>query len=221
MLKVIITGTSGMVGKGVLLECLDSPEVEKVLIVNRKSIGLTHAKLREVLVSDFMDLAKIEAELAGYNACYFCLGISAAGQSEKSYTVITHDLTLHFARTVLNHNTDLTFCYVSGEGTDSKEKSRMMWARVKGKTENALLALPFKNTYLFRPGLIQPKRGAQAKSAMVRFFYTILTPLYPIFNLFPKRFTDTIRIGRAMINVSLNGYEKRHLTAEDINKLAQ
>ena len=221
MLKVIITGTSGMVGKGVLLECLDSPEVEKVLIVNRRSIGHTHEKLTELLVSDFMNLSSIEPELAGYDACYFCLGISAAGQSEESYTAITFDLTLHFADTLLARNPDFIFCYVSGDGTDSKEKSVMMWARVKGKTENTLLERPFKDAYMFRPGIIEPKRGVEATSKSVNFFYKIMRPIFPFLQKFKGSFTDTSRIGLAMINVTLKGNEKKVLTIGDINALAE
>ena len=210
-----------MVGRGVLLECLDSPDVDKVLIVNRSSIGLEHAKLEEVLVDNFTDLSSIDADLAGYNACYFCLGVSAAGMSEESYTKITYDLTLHFANTLLKLNDGLTFCYVSGAGTDSSESSRMMWARVKGKTENDVLKLGFKDAYAFRPGIIQPKRGTRAKAAGVNFFYALMTPLFPLINLFPGALTDSAKIGQAMLNVTLNASAKKHLGARDINSLAK
>ncbi|PCH96251.1 MAG: epimerase [Bacteroidetes bacterium] len=221
MLQVIITGTTGMVGKGVLLECLDSPDVDKVLIVNRSTIGLEHPKLKEVLVNDFMDLTSIEAELAGYNACYFCLGVSAAGMSEENYTKLTYDLTLYFATTLLDLNSDMCFCYVSGVGTDTTETSSMMWARVKGKTENAILDLGFKDAYAFRPGMIEPKRGVRGKAAVANFFYAIMTPLFPLINLIPGALTDSAKIGQAMLNVTLSGSEKKHLGAADINKLAR
>ena len=209
-----------MVGKGVLLECLDRPEVEKVLMVNRRSVPLTHEKLSEVLVPDFFDLTEIETDLTGYNACYFCLGISAAGESEESYTRITHDLTLNFAETILKLNSELTFCYVSGDGTDSKEKSLMMWARVKGKTENDLLAMDFKDAYAFRPGIIQPMRGVKATLRSVNFFYKLLGPIFPLMQKFPRLLTDTAKIGQAMINVTLKEHEKRVLNVRDINELA-
>ena len=157
-IKAIITGSTGMVGKGVLLECLESPHVESVLVINRHSVDLKHEKLKEIIHTDFQDLSAIEEQLTGYNTCYFCLGVSAAGMSEKDYSRITYDLTLNFAQTLLKLNPELTFCYISGAGTDSSEKGRMMWARVKGKTENALLALPFKAAYMLRPAFIQPMK---------------------------------------------------------------
>lgn len=209
-----------MVGKGVLLECLDSNEVEKVLIVNRQSIGLSHEKLTEVLVPDFFDLVAIEKELEGYNTCYFCLGISAAGESEDSYSKITYDLTLNFAKTILKLNTELKFCYVSGAGTDSSEKSSMMWARVKGKTENALLGLGFKDAYMFRPGIIQPLRNVKAKSGIVNFSYMLMGPLFSIFQKFPNLATDTVKVGKAMINIVLNPQEKKVIGGYEINMLA-
>ncbi|NQV38237.1 MAG: epimerase [Candidatus Marinimicrobia bacterium] len=219
MIKAIITGSSGMVGQGALLECLDSSDVSDVLVINRRPINIKHPKLKELLVDDFFDLSSIEKELSGYNACFFCLGTSAAGMSEEKYQHITYDLTLHFAETILKHNPGLTFCYVSGTGTDSQENSRMMWARVKGKTENDLLKLPFKAAFMFRPGYIQPLRGIKTKTKVYQIFYALLKPLYPILKHFPKFVTDTTKVGQAMIHVALSGYEKPHLESVDINFL--
>jgi len=221
MIKAIITGSTGMVGKGTLLECLDSPKVESILVINREPVGVQHEKLREVIHSDFFDLSSIENELSGYNACFFCLGVSSAGLSEEKYHKLTYDLTLNFAKTVLKLNPEMTFCYVSGTGTDSTEKGNTMWARVKGKAENALLAMPFKSAYMFRPGYIQPLRGIKSKTALYNASYLITTPFYPLLKrLFPKFITNTELVGKAMINVVLNGYDKVHLENEDINRLA-
>jgi hypothetical protein len=210
-----------MVGKGVLLECLDSPKVASVLIVNRSSINIQHLKLKELLIKDFFDLADIEYEFDGYNACFFCLGTSAAGKSEEEYQKNTYDLTLNFAKTILKHNSAMTFCYVSGTGTDSNEKSSMMWARVKGRTENSLLKLSFKGAYMFRPGYIQPLRGTKTKLKAYQVFYTILRPFYSIFKHFPIFFTDTINIGRAMIDTAVKEPELNILYNKDINELAK
>lgn len=220
-MKAIITGSTGMVGKGVLLECLDDPNVSSVLIVNRSSIEIKHPKLTEILIEDFFDLGKIENELAGYNACFFCLGTSSAGKKEESYHKITFDLTLHFAKTLLRKNPQITFCYVSGAGTDSTEKGRSMWARVKGKTENALLKLPFKAAYMFRPGFIQPMKGVKSKTKIYNAIYLVLKPLFAVLKVFPKLATNTEKFGKAMINVVVKGYDKSILEIVDINLLAQ
>ena len=217
----IITGSSGMVGRGVLLECLDRTEVGEVLVVNRSQTDVRHPKLKELLIDDFFNLADIEQDLGGYNACFFCLGTSAAGKSADTYYHITHDLTLNFAYILLKRNSDLTFCYVSGTGTDSQEKSRMMWARVKGKTENSLLSLPFRNAFMFRPGYIQPLRGIKSKTPAYQMIYTLFKPIYPLLKHFSKYFTDTTSLGKAMINVVINGYEKKHLENTDINILSK
>ena len=218
-IKAIITGSTGMLGKGVLLECLESPDIESVLVINRHPVGLKHEKLKEIILTDFHDLSSIKEQLAGYNTCYFCLGISAAGMSEKDYSRITYDLTLNFAQTLLSLNPELTFCYISGAGTDSREKSRMMWARVKGKTENALLALPFKTAYMLRPAYIQPMKGIRSSTRIYNIFYTILKPLYPILKAFPKIVTNTEKLGKAMIKLVLMNYNKKILENIDINKL--
>jgi len=220
-LKVVITGATGMVGKGVLLECLESLDIDSVLVINRRSIEMEHEKLKEIVHKDFYDLSSIEDQLKGYDACFFCLGVSAYGMSEEDYSKISYDLTLHFANTLLKLNPNITFCYVSGQGTDGTEKSRMMWANVKGKTENALLALPFKKAYMFRPGFIQPMRGIKSSTKMYNTMYSIIKPMIPLLKfLFPKSITNTERVGKAMINSVTIGYNKTHLDNHDINQLA-
>lgn len=220
-LKVVITGATGMVGKGVLFECLDNDNVDSVLLINRRSIEMEHDKLKEIVHKDFYDLSSIEDQLKGYDACFFCLGVSAYRMSEEDYTKITYDLTLHFANTLLKLNPEMTFCYVSGQGTDSTEKSRMMWANVKGKTENAILALPFKKAYMFRPGFIQPMKGIKSSTKMYNTMYTLIKPFMPVLKLFfPKSITNTDRVGKAIINSVAIGYNKTHLDNKAINQLA-
>jgi uncharacterized protein YbjT (DUF2867 family) len=219
-IKAIITGSTGMVGKGVLLECLESPEVESVLVLNRRPVRLKHERLKELIHADFLDLSAIRKDLEGYNACFFCLGVSSAGMPEEKYRTITYDLTLNFARTVLELNPGMDFVYVSGEGTDSNEKSRMAWARIKGKTENDLLAMPFRSVYMFRPGFIQPMKGIKSRTRLYRILYIIFTPLYYLLKPFPKLVTNTEKVGRAMIRVVRDGYEKRVLGNSDINRLS-
>lgn len=216
-MKVIITGTTGMVGKGVLLECLDDERITEVLVVNRSSLNMQHPKLKEIIHKDFHNLSAIKEQLQGYDACFFCLGVSAAGMSEEKYTKLTYDLTIHFAETVVNPN--MTFTYVSGAGTDSTEKGRMMWARVKGRTENTLLKMPFKKAYMFRPGAILPKRGVKSKTGLYNFFYVILRPFFPLMAM-SASVTDTVKVGKAMIQVALNSNDKTHLENKDINELA-
>lgn len=221
-IKVIITGSTGMVGKGVLLECLDDSLIEQVLVVNRKSVGITHPKLKEVLHGDFINLDPIKEDLSGYDAVYFCLGISASGLKEEEYRRITYDYTVSFAKTVLEQNDNLTFIYVSGQGTDSSEKGRMMWARVKGATENTLLKMPFAQAYMFRPGVIQPMRGIQSRTKLYNTLYKIIKPIWPVFRaLMGKNLTNTDNIGKAMIIAVTKGYSKQHLTNADINELSQ
>jgi uncharacterized protein YbjT (DUF2867 family) len=221
-MKVIIFGTTGMVGQGVLRECLIDLEVERVLSVVRRSTGQTHEKLKEINHDNFFDFSKIENELAGYDACFFCLGISSAGMTEQEYQRITYDITIAAAQTLLKASPNLTFIFVSGLGTDSTEKSRTMWARIKGKTENALLQMPFKAKYMFRPGFIQPLHGIVSKTKLYRFFYVLITPLYPVLKLlFPKYVTTTEKIGRAMINVAKQGASKNILETADINEVAE
>jgi len=217
-IKTIITGVTGMVGEGVLHECLLHPEVESVLVINRKSCGVKHEKLKEIIHKDFFDLSSIENQLSGYNACYFCAGVSSVGKKEEEYKRITYDLTINFADTLVKLNPDMAFGYVSGVGTDSTEKGRSMWARVKGKTENDLLKLPFKAAYMFRPGYIQPIKGLKNAYKI----YKIFAPFYPVLKmLFPKYVVSLEEIGQAMINVTLDGSEKKILECKDISHLAK
>jgi len=218
--KVVITGTTGMVGKGVLLECMDHPLIESVLLVNRGSAQIQHPKVKEVLVKDFFELSSIKKELTGYDACFFCLGITSAGQSEENYSKITHDLTVLFAKTFLDTNSDSVFCYVSGAGTDRSEKGNTMWARVKGRTENDLLSMSFKRAYMFRPGYIQPLRGIKSKTGWYQALYTVFWPIYLILKHFPSTATNTTNIGLAMINTLKENYPKNVLETKDINHLS-
>ena len=204
-----------MVGEGVLHVCLNSPDVESVLVVNRKPCGVSHPKLKEIIHKDLLDLSSIEDQLIDYNACYFCAGVSSVRKSEKEYTHITYDLTLSFANTLVQLNPHMVFKYVSGVGTDSSEKGKSMWARVKGKTENNLLKLPFKDVYAYRPGYIQPISGMKNTYKV----YKYLSPLYPIFEkLFPKYVGTLEEIGNSMINVTMNGCEKKVLECVDIRQ---
>ena len=206
-----------MVGEGVLLECLNNPDVEQVLVINRKPGGVSHPKLREIIHKDFFDLSPIEPQLIGYNACFFCLGVSAVGISEEEYRHITYDLTLNVARLLAKLNPDLTFCYVTGMGTDSSEKGRVAWARVKGATENALMRL-FKKSYMFRPGFMKATAGQKN----VKSFYRFIAWLYPIDRaLYPAGFCTLQEVGRAMINAAGKGYPKQILEVKDIVKLAE
>jgi hypothetical protein len=216
-IKAIITGTTGMVGEGVLHECLLHPEVESVLVINRKPCGVKHEKLKEIIHKDFFNLSSIEEQLTGYNACYFCAGVSSIGKKENEYSRITYDLTMNFAKTLVRLNPVMTFCYVSGVGTDSTEKGKSMWARVKGKTENDLLKLPFKATYMFRPGFIKPTKGLKNAYKL----YKLFTPFYPVLRkLFPKYVVTLEELGLAMIKVTLVGSEKKILECRDIVKLS-
>ena len=217
-MKVIITGATGMVGKGVLLECLESDAVNEVLLPNRRPIDITHPKLKEIIVPDFYDLSEVEENFKGYDACYFCLGTTAVGKSEEQYTKITHELALNFAKTLLAQNPEMVFTYVSGVGTSSTLDSNMMWANVKGKTENDLLALDFKDAYMFRPGIILPLKGIRSQM-WYQILYDVMKPFYGLFQK-SKKITDTVRIGQAMLNVTLTPSENKILEPEDINQLA-
>lgn len=219
-INAIITGTTGMVGKAVLLECLEHPQVESVLIINRTSIGLNHPKLKEVIHANFFDLTSIQEQLKGYNTCFFCLGVSSMGMSEEEYHKYTYELTTNFATTFLAQNSDSNFIYVSGTGTDSSEKGKVMWARVKGKTENALLSIPFKHVYMFRPGMILPEKGVKSKVKLYNVLYVVFSPINFLFRKM-KSVTTSTRLGQAMINAVLKGYEKKHLENIDMNILAK
>ncbi len=216
-MKVILFGATGMVGQGVLRECLLDHEVESVLAIGRRKTGVRHEKLREIVHKDFSDFSAIEGKLSGYDACFFCLGVSSAGMSEQEYSRVTNDVTMAAARILVKHNTGMTFIYVSGAGTDSTERGRMMWARVKGKTENALLAMPFKAAYMFRPGYIQPLHGIASSTRLTRVLYAVMGPLYPLWKrLFPNYVTTTEQLGLAMIHVAKHGAPKRILENQDL-----
>jgi uncharacterized protein YbjT (DUF2867 family) len=215
-ISAIITGATGMVGEGVLMECLADPRVERVLIINRKPSGFTHPKLREIVQADFHDLSAIESRLAGYDACFFCLGASSLGMSEADYTKVTHDLTLHLGHTLARQNPDMTFTYVSGAGTDSSEHGKTMWARVKGATENELLRL-FPRGVMFRPGFMRATPGQKN----LKGWYKAIAWLYPIGRrLYPKGFCTLQEVGRAMINATATGSPKPVLEVMDIVALA-
>lgn len=209
-----------MVGKGVLYECLDSPKVKSVLVVNRESIKLNHPKLREILIADFFKLNGIKKDLEDFDACFFCIGTSAFRKSEEIYSRITYDLTLNFAKTFLEQNRESVFCYVSGAGTDTTENGRIMWARVKGKTENALSKLPFKATYMFRPSFIQPLKGILSKNKGNNIFYYLFRPFYFILKHFPGTATNTVNVGKAMINTVEQEIPNRILNNRKINLIA-
>ena len=216
-IKAIITGSTGMVGEGVLHECLKHPDVESVLVINRKPCGVKHSKLKEIIHKDFFDLSEIENQLSGYNACYFCAGVSSIGKKEQEYKKVTYDLTINFAKSLAGLNSEMVFTYVSGSGTDSSEKGKAMWARVKGKTENDLLKLSFKKAYMFRPGYIQPIKGLTRTYRIYKF----IAPLYPLLKrLFPKYVISLEETGQAMIKATLFGYNKFILECDDIRRVA-
>ena len=219
-MKVILFGATGMVGQGALRECLLSNQVETVLTVGRTVTGQPDPKLQEIALKDLTNLSEVETQLAGCDACFFCLGVSSAGMNEQDYTRITYDLTLSVARTLFKLNPNMTFIYVSGTGTDSTEKGRSMWARVKGRTENDLLKLGFRAAYMFRPGYIQPLDGIKTKTALYSAIYRTLGFLYPVFKaLIPNYITTTQQVGRAMVHVAAHGAPKTHLENRDINSL--
>ncbi len=216
-IRAIITGTTGMVGEGVLHECLLHPLVESVLVINRKPCGVLHSKLKEIIHANFFDLSPIEEELRGYNACFFCLGVSSVGMKEEEYSKMTYTLTMHVAEILSRLNSDMTFCYISGVGTDSSEKGGSMWARVKGKTENDLLKLPFKQVFNFRPGFIKPTPGMKNTLKLYRY----LGWLFPVGRkLFPGGFCTLREIGLAMIHTVGRGTDRRVLEGKDIIQMA-
>lgn len=215
-MKVIITGTTGMVGEGVLLVCLDHPAVSQVLSVSRKPQGRQHPKLQEYVVPDFQSLKEGDPNLAGYDACFFCAGVSSVGMNEADYSRVTFDTTLAFARAV-GPQPAMTFIYVSGSGTDSSEQGRSMWARVKGKTENAILSLPFKRAFAFRPAALKAMPGQKHLPK----FYRYGSWLLPLFSLFPGYYSTLEAVGLAMIQAARNGYEKKVVEVKDIRELAR
>ena len=219
-MKVIVFGATGMVGQGVLRECLLDPEISNVVCIVRKTTGQSNPKLREIVHADFFNYASIEQDLSGFDACFFCLGVSSVGMKEEDYRHLTYDIALAAARTLVRFNPDMTFAYVSGASTDRTEAGRSMWARVKGKTENDLLKLPFKAAYMFRPALIQPLHGVRSKTGWYQAIYVALAPLLTrIVRHFPKYATTTEQLGRAMIKVAKQGYPRKILESEDINKV--
>ena len=219
-MRVVLFGATGMVGQGVLRECLLDPEIESVLAVGRSPTGQRHAKLHEIVHNDFLDFSRIESQLAGYDACFFCLGVSSIGMSEEQYRRLTYDITLAAARTLAKLNPQMVFIYVTGRGTDSSERGKLMWARVKGKTENDLLKLPFKAAYMFRPAGIQPLHGIRSKTGWVQAIYVGAAPLLSLLNrLAPTYMTTTEQVGRAMIKVARDGYPKPVLESDDINRI--
>ncbi|MEO6720094.1 MAG: NAD-dependent epimerase/dehydratase family protein [Ferruginibacter sp.] len=213
-IKVIITGATGMVGEGVLLECLQNETVSEVLMVNRRHYELSHPKLKELIVPDFFQLKQFAGSITGYDACFFCAGISSVGMKEDKYTRITYDTTMSFAKALLAYNTNLGFCYVSGSSTDSSEKGRLMWARVKGRTENDLMKLAFQGVYNFRPGIMLPFTGQKNWKAIYKFIGKIIEAISP------KKVITMSELGRSMINAVTIGYSKHILEISDIKQLA-
>jgi uncharacterized protein YbjT (DUF2867 family) len=219
-MKIILFGATGMVGQGVLRECLADPDVTSVLAVGRSPTGQAHAKLHEVLHDNFLDFSAIESRLLGFDACFFCLGVTSVGLSEERYRHLTYDITIAAATTLARLNPGMVFIYVTGAGTDSTERGRVMWARVKGKTENDLLKLPFKGAYMFRPGAIQPLHGVRSKTAWIQAIYVVAAPLLTLlYKIAPKYVTTTERVGRAMIKVAKRGFPRPVLESEDINRV--
>jgi uncharacterized protein YbjT (DUF2867 family) len=216
-MKVLLFGASGMVGQGVLRECLRDPSVTEVLAIGRSPTGVVHPKLRDIRHGDLEDLAALEPELARFDACFFCLGVSSGGMTERAYARLTHDLTLSVARTLARLRPGMVFTYVSGAGTDSTGRGRSMWARVKGRTENELRALPLAAT-MFRPAVIVPMHGERSKTLAYRLFYTLGRPLLPLLRrALPGYVTTTEHVGRAMIAVAQRGSPKPVLENPDIN----
>lgn len=217
-IRAIITGATGMVGEGVLYMCLQHPDVEAVLVINRKPSGVSHPKLKEVIHHDFFNLSAIEGQLSGYNACFFCLGVSSVGMGAEQYFQTTYTLTMAVAGTLSRLNPDMSFCYISGAGTDSSEKGRIRWARVKGRTENDLMRLPFRQVFAFRPGFIKPIPGLVRTHS----FYKYINWLFPLGRaLYPSGFCTLQELALAMIRVVKQGYERKVIEGKDIIRLAK
>jgi uncharacterized protein YbjT (DUF2867 family) len=218
-LNVLLFGATGMIGRGVLRECLLAPDVQRITAVVRKSTGHKKQKLREVVLPDVADLTSLSDELSSVDVCFFCLGVSSVGMSEAAYSEVTYDLTLSVARTLASRNPNATFIYVSGTGTDSTERGRFMWARVKGRTENELLRLPFRGAYMFRPGAIVPLHGIRSSTTLYNVVYAVMRPLFPILRrISPNSVATTEEMGRAMLAVARNGYPSRILEMADIRR---
>ena len=220
-MNVLIFGATGMVGQGVLRECLLDPNVQMVQAIGRTATGVQHPKLRDVVHPDLFHYEAIEATLSGFDACFFCLGVTSSGKAEADYDRVTYGITVAAAETLCSLNPQMTFTYVSGAGTDSSEHGRIMWARVKGKTENALLRLPFAAAYMFRPGIIEPLDGIKSKTSVYQIFYTLGKPLLPVIRaIFPNQIVSTREVGRAMLTVARHGWPKRVLEIGDIRAAA-
>lgn len=220
MYNVIITGSTGMIGKGVLLACLNSEEIQEVLLINRSSVGMESPKIKELLLQDFTQVHEYSEELKGYDACFHCMGVSAVGMTEDKYHQLTFGISKSLADPLFELNPDLVFCYVSGTGTDSSEKGRIMWARVKGKTENYILSLGFKKAYMFRPGFVLPEDSIKSKTKLYNTIYVLLTPFYSWIKN-SKNVTTTRKIGKAMVHALTKEFSKSLLENKDINKLAE
>jgi uncharacterized protein YbjT (DUF2867 family) len=219
-MNVVLFGATGMVGQGVLRECLLDPDVEKVLSIGRAATGQQHAKLQEIVHADLFDFSPLENGLRGFDACFFCLGIASSGMTEEDYRRITYGITLAAAHTLVKLNPAMTFVYISGAGADSSGKGSVMWARVRGQTENALIALPFKNVYIFRPAGIVPMHGIQSRTRAYRVFYTVLGPILPLLQrMLPKYITTTEQLGRALLTAAKRGASKPVLESWDISAL--
>ena len=219
-MKVLIFGASGMVGKGVLRECLLDPGVERVTAIGRSASGVSDPKLRDLVHGDMWNYSDIEKDLTGLDACFFCLGVTSAGMKEADYERVTYGIAVAAAETLARLNPGMTFVFVSGAGSDSSEKGRVMWARIKGKTENAILRLPFKGAYVFRPGVIQPLHGIRSRTTAYNVAYVVLGPLIPLLRwAMPGQILTTEQIGRAMLKVARSGAPKRVLESKDINAL--
>lgn len=218
-MNIILFGATGMIGSAVLAKCLEDPRVEQVLSIGRRPVGISHPKLSELILTDLYAYEPYRDRLTGYDGCLFCLGVTAVGKSEAEYRRLTYDLTLAAAKTLANVNPEMTFCYVSGEGTN--RAGRAMWARVKGATENAVMELPFKAVYLVRPAYVHPEEGVASKTAVYRAFYAVLAPLYPVLRrILPGYVTTTGTLARAMIEVVAGGYERNVLRSRDFEALA-
>jgi uncharacterized protein YbjT (DUF2867 family) len=216
-MNVMLFGATGMVGQGVMRECLLDPEVHLLQTVGRTATGAQHPKLRETVHNDFWHYESLEAQLSGFHACFFCLGVTSSGMTEENYQRVTYGITLAAAEALSRLNPQMTFIYVSGSGTDTSERGRSMWARVKGKTENALLRLPFKGAYMFRPGIIQPLHGIKSSTPLYNVFYTLGKPLLPLLRLvIPDQILTTEQVGRAMLAVAKHGFPKQILEIKDI-----
>ena len=221
-MKLLLFGATGMIGQGVLRECMLDPNVDAIVTVGRTATGATHPKLREIVRQDLWNYADIAPDLSGFQACFFCLGVTSAGMTERDYERVTYGITLAAAETLCRLNPQMVFVYVSGAGTDSSEHGRSMWARVKGRTENALLRLPFSAVYMFRPGIIVPLYGVKSKTVVYRVFYTLTKPLLPLLRMaFPNHVLTTEQIGRAMLAVARHGFSKRVLESKDIRAAAR